>query len=97
MCSSDNLLNGITLARVTNARTDTSHGPRSETGFPEHHWRSGLGSRMHPSFSRITHTLEFLTTYGRGPTACPAQKRTPTETMPLIPGARTARLSGLTR
>ena len=46
MRARDTLLNGITLSRVTNARIATSLRPRLTTGFGEHHWASGLGSRM---------------------------------------------------
>jgi hypothetical protein len=48
MRNRDTLLNGITLSRVTNARIATSLRPSLTTGFGEHHFEIGLGSRTEP-------------------------------------------------
>jgi hypothetical protein len=65
MRDQDTLLNGITLSRVTNARIATSLRPSLTTGFGEHHFGIGLGSRTEP----ILRPLRVSGLCGRGEAA----------------------------
>ena len=73
MCVEDNLLNGITLARVTSEVPKHPMGHANKRA-PEHQWRFGLGSRMRDDCTRIARP-QVSDVMGRDPFAWAANKR----------------------